>query len=286
MQDHAKVNAIPSTEIVSLSFLCLARDCEATVPLFFSYLDRLRQSGFQCRALIGENGSRDQTRALIQKGAASGVELLDTTKMSEGKRRLIRMAIGREALLLAARERGLLDADYVCVMDLDNVMTNPPSPEGLTRAIVRLREDKSLFAVGTSSVPYYYDILTLRAEGHDYTHMEAELAEAKKKPLTYYRYHQKQIYTNQRRMTKNEPIYCTSSFNGFCIYNSQDFSLGSYFADNVGDVCEHVSLNLSIGRTTGKRMVIGPELVIRTPADHAPVGFFRFWLDRIKKKTA
>jgi hypothetical protein len=162
-------------------------------------------------------------------------------------------------------------------------MLSPPSPQGIKSAIERLRSDTSIFAVGATSYPVYYDILTLRADGHDYTNMEAELAEAKKHPFAYFQYHQNKIYKNQRLMTRDEPIYCASTFNGFCIYNAEDFRQGTYMSENVGDECEHVNLSLAVGLATGKRMVIAPELKIRTPSDHAPVGFVRFWFDRIRK---
>lgn len=269
---------------IRILFLCLARDCADTISSFVLYLQRLNSHGLFCKAIIGENGSSDRTRTLIEEAAGLKITLLDTSMMEMGGCRLTRMAIGRQALLEAAEARGI-NEDYVCVADLDNVMTVPPDPAAVYAAIERLRADATLFAIGATSLPVYYDLLSLRAEGFEFlSNLNREITEAKRKPLSYFRFHQERIYRNQRLMTKLVPLVCASSFNGFCCYKASDYRLGSYRAPDEADVCEHVSFNLSIGRVTGKNMLISPDLVIQTPADHCPVGFFRFWCDRTIKR--
>jgi hypothetical protein len=270
---------------MNILFLCLARDCEATLPGFFSYLRHLEGLGLRCSAIIGENGSRDKTRSLIEQAADKHISLLDTSLMEQGTSRLVRMAIGRQALLEAARETQF-PHEYICVADLDNVMIEPPEIGAVANGIARLKNDESLFAIGATSKPVYYDLLSLVAEDQDYSNLNAQISAAKKKPLGYFHFHQDRIYKNQKLMTQLHPIVCTSSFNGFCIYNAADYRLGNYRAHNEADVCEHVSLNRSIAGATGKRLLISPELVVRTPADHAPVGFSRFWYDRITEALA
>jgi len=271
---------------IRVLFLCLARNCADTIPLFFSYLQRLETYGFCCRAIIGENGSSDRTRSLIEDAAGPKIAVLDTSMMEVGSSRLIRMAMGRQALLDAALSEGIRE-DYVCVADLDNVMTSPPDPEAVRVAIRRLQTDTALFAVGATSLPVYYDLLSLRVEGFGFlSNLNKELTDAKKRPLSYFRFHQRRIYSNQRLVTSDAAVLCGSSFNGFCFYNAADYCLGSYRAPDEAEVCEHVSLNLSIGRVTGKKMLIAPELVMHAPADHTPVGFLRFWYDRTIKRLA
>jgi hypothetical protein len=271
---------------VRIQFLSLARDCANTIPLFFAYLERLEKHGLCCTAIIGENGSRDDTRSLIEQAAGPRIALLDTSTMAESRSRLKRMAIGRQALLEAAKARDIGE-DYICVMDLDNVMAMSPAPAVVRAVIDCLQADTTLFAIGATSVPFYYDLLSLRVEGFDYlSNLNTDITEAKKKPFSYYQFHKEHIYNNQKLMTRATPILCFSSFNGFCLYNAEDYRLGSYRARDEADVCEHVSLNLSIGRITGKKMMISPDLVIQVPEDHAPVGFFRFWFDRMKNGLA
>jgi hypothetical protein len=269
---------------ISILFLCLARNCAGTISVFYEYLNRLEKHGFCCAAIIGENGSSDGTRSLIEQAARPKITLLDTSFMVEGKSRLIRMAMGRQALLEEAVTRGI-GKDYICVVDLDNAIAIPPDPAAFRAAVERLKDDTALFAIGATSFPVYYDLLSLRVEGYEFlSNLNREITEAKKRPLSYFRFHKERIYSNQRLMTSTAPILCASSFNGFCLYNSADYLLGSYRAHDEENVCEHVSHNLSIGRITGKKILISPELVIQAPADHIPVGFFRFWFDRIRER--
>ena len=265
-----------------LRFLCLARNCQKTLPLFFEYLNRLEKERLSWNALIGENGSSDKTRPLILGAGDARISLFDTAFMAKAPSRLVRMAVGREALMEATRTLPI-EGVYVCIADLDNVMSSPPEPALLLNAIHELEENQNLFAIGATSHPYFYDLLSLRTESHDYSSLNADIAEAKKYPFTYFKFHQERIFNQQRKFTASQPIVCLSSFNGFCVYRAADYYRGSYRASDEADVCEHVTLNLSIARATGKRMLISPELSIKMPADHAPVGRVRFWFDRLKK---
>jgi hypothetical protein len=251
--------------------------------MYYAYLKCLEKHGFYCTAIIGENGSKDETRLMIEQAAGPRIALLDTSAMAKSQSRLKRMAIGRQALLDAAKARDIGE-DYICVMDLDNMTAMSPAPLAVKAAINCLQTNTTLFAIGATSIPVYYDLLSLRVQGYDnLSNLNTEITEAKKKPFSYYQFHKEHIYNNQKLMTSTAPILCASSFNGFCLYNAEDYRLGSYRARDETDVCEHVSLNLSIGHITGKKMMISPDLVIQAPEDHAPVGFFRFWSDRMKK---
>jgi hypothetical protein len=262
-----------------LLFLCLARDCAKTLPMFYRHLDSLTRHGFRCYAIVGENGSRDKTRAAIHQTAR--FHLLDTSAMADGTSRLQRMAIGRQMLLEKART--MEPADYIVVCDLDEVMLDPPKPEVIARAIERL-QDPNLFAVGATSYPCYYDLLALRLGGIDYSvvlHMETELA--KRNPFTYYQFQKRRLYDNRKQMTSSKPILCASTFNGYCIYKAAPYLGGTYRSNNEHVVCEHVTMNTWLGDLTGGQMVIAPELSVLTPHEHMPVGFVRFWWDRIRK---
>lgn len=271
-------------QATGILFLCLARDCAKTLPAFFAYLKRLDGNGFACSAIIGENGSSDATRSLIEQAAGPRIALLDTAFMAQAASRLERMAAGRQALVDAALARGIRE-EFVCVADLDNVMAAPPPPEAVHAACASLRANPALFAAGATSRPVYYDLLSLRAEGFEcLENLHSEIEAAKRRPWSYYRFHQTRIYRMQQRMTRSGPVLCASSFNGFCLYRGCDYRLGSYRAPDEAKVCEHVSFNRSIARGSGKRMMISPDLAIEAPADHTRVGFFRFWADRVGER--
>ncbi len=267
---------------ISIVFLCLARDCATTLGVFFNYVEALRSSGVKCDVLIGENGSRDNTRAIIVSAGSRNVQLVDTSAMSAGATRLNRMAIGREILLHAARDLNLLDHNFVCVADLDNVMVRPPEVAAMLRSLTQLDSDETLFAISATSQPVYYDLLALRASGHDYTPLHTAIEEAKRKPLAYFQFHRDRIYRWQHEVTRQIPLRCESAFNGLCIYKASDYNLGSYLADSDLPVAEHVAFNASIGRRSGRQILISPELVLDTPGDHRPVNVFHFWLDRFR----
>jgi hypothetical protein len=280
-QPQGDGGAEPATGIL---FLCMARDCARTLPVFFTYLKQLDGNRFACSAIIGENGSSDATRSLIEQAAGPRIALLDTAFMANAASRLGRMAVGRQALADAALARGFRE-EFVCVADLDNVMAAPPPPGAVRAASASLRSNPYLFAVGATSRPVYYDLLSLRAEGFEFLeNLSCEIEAAKRRPWSYYRFHQNRIYRIQQRMTGCGPVLCASSFNGFCLYRARDYRLGSYRAPDEAKVCEHVSFNCSIARGSGKRMMISPHLAVQAPMDHTPVGFLRFWADRLGER--
>jgi hypothetical protein len=274
------IAASPTT----ILFLCLARNCAATLPAFFAFLRQLDGNGFSCSAIIGENGSTDASRTLIEEAAGPKIVLFDTQCMVGVDQRLRRLSVGRQALVEAALARGLRE-QYVCVADLDNVMTAPPSPKAIHAAIASLESNPALFAIGATSRPVYYDLLALRAEGMEFLeNLHCAIEAAKKKLWSYYRFHQERIYRIQRQMTGRVPMLCDSSFNGICFYRACDYRLGSYRAADEAEVCDHVIFNRSIARLSGRKMMISPDLVLQAPADHAPVGFLRFWADRVRRR--
>jgi hypothetical protein len=264
-------------------FLCLARDCASTLPHFFNYLEQLRQTGIRCTAIIGENGSVDATRNLIQS-SGPGVALFDTSALNSVTSRAVRIATGRQLLLDEARKREGSE-EFVCIADLDQAIAAPPPPQSVLAAIEQLRTDATLFAIGASSLPAYYDLVSLRAEGFEFlNYLYREIEEAKNRPLSYFQFHQKHIYSVQEKVTRALPLKCVSSFNGFCIYKSDDYFQGSYRAPDEDHVCEHVNFNQSLVRATGKRMLVSLSLAIQAPAEHTRVGFFKFWADRLRER--
>lgn len=267
-------------------FLCLARNCAPTLPGFFAFLRALRGEGLRVSTLIGENGSIDATARLIEEAAPDVVERVDTSAMAKYSERLRRMAIGRQLLLDRLRNSDARPR-YVCVADLDGVMNSPPPASHLAAALRQLDQDQSLFAVGATSRPFYYDLLSLRLQGFEsLCDLHDRIQRAKRGPLTYYQFQRDQIYAVQRAVTSRIPVRCVSSFNGMCIYRGEDYLHGSYRSPQEKEVCEHVAFNLSISMTSGKLMLISQGLVLQMPPDHVPVGFGRFWLDRLRKKLS
>ena len=262
----------------------MARDCAETLPNFFSYIRRLESRGLTCSAIIGENGSSDDTRHLIEQGG-SGISLLNLSFLSDYRDRLRRMAVGRQSLLQEAARLGA-EPDYICITDLDNVMLEPPDVDAVIQTLQRLRTNPGLFAIGATSRPVYYDLLSFQNETYEYSQLFRKLQSAKHNLFSYYRFHRKEIYDQQELITKLQSPVCASSFNGMCFYHGRDYLKGSYRAHNEVFVCEHVTFNLSLGRITGRNMIVSDELILRTPSDHAPVSFVGFWRNRVRERLS
>lgn len=271
-----------SNQQVDVLFLCLARNCAATLPHFFGYLEELARHNVNYHAMLGENGSADGTRELIQDAAHHlPVQLIDTGCMAQEPDRLVRMAIGRQLLLEAARAEGPRP-EFVCVADVDNVFAKPIAVEPLLASMERLKRHPELFAVGASSAPYY-DVLSLRTETYQSATLYFDTQIAKRKPLAYYAFHKTHYWDPQEAVDTSRPVLCRSSFNGVCLYRSSEYFAASYRGEHERSICEHVTLNEQIAAQTGRQMMISPELRVSMPRDHVRVSFVRFWLDRLRK---
>lgn len=258
--------------------LGLARNCAATLPVFFGWVDSL-SSAFRISALIGENGSSDQTRHLIVDAERAGmpVVLVDTSEMAAIGDRLRRMAVGRERLLQQAKSER---ADIVVVADLDSVMRRPPDIVGLQRAIDLLASAPELIAVTASSRPHYYDVLAYRDHSTNFDGLNERIQQAQRSPLLYYRFMYEQVFSEQIRLTRLGPRRCYSAFNGLAVYRYADYVRGSYLGGGSG-ICEHVVFHHSLDSGTEERVAVIDELCIATPPEHAPVGPVSFYMGRI-----
>lgn len=261
--------------------LALARNCAATLPAFLHFLASLRAAGLDCRALVGENDSRDGTGALLGAAQARGeLRHVPTGFMTQTRGRLARMAAGREHLKRVLDAQGLAPA-CVCVADIDNVMARPPEPAAILAALEKL-ERPGLFAVSAASYPHYYDLLAYEDEAVSYEHLLDDIARHRRGALNYYRFFSGTIYPAQSALTRARETTCRSAFNGLTLYRGEDYRLGSYL-DETYARCEHLTFNRRLAAATGRRMLVDPDLVLRTPGDHAQRGFFSFYASRVRK---
>ena len=263
------------------AFLALARDCAGTVPRFLELLETLRRSGSRVVAFVGENGSRDATRALLQRAEARGeIILVPTAFMAGEPERLRRMALGRERLKHELESSGMRPR-FVCVLDIDNVIATPPTVPALLAAASKL-DRPGIFGVSASSRPHYYDLLAFEDEQRSFTTLLDELATSRTDIFAYYRFFRSRIYPHQRALTSDREIACASTFNGLCLYRADSYRLGSYLQAGPA-LCEHLVFNRRLAALTGGAMLIDPGLLLRTPADHAERDFLTFVWRRLRK---
>ncbi|CAN7434568.1 glycosyltransferase family 2 protein [Bosea sp. LjRoot237] len=266
------------------AFLALAKDCATTIPRFLELLDTLRRSGLRVAAFVGENGSQDGTRLLLQRAEAQGeITLVPTPFMASEPERLRRMALGRERLKSELEASGLKPR-FVCVLDIDNVIAKPPSPDALLAAAAKLDRQR-IFGASATSRPHYYDLLAFEDEHRSFETLLDDLAKSRVDIFKYYRFFRSRIYPHQRALTNDREIECASTFNGLCLYRADDYRLGSYLQAGPS-ICEHLVFNRGLAAQTGRTMIIDPGLVLRTPMDHAQRSFLPFAWRRLRKLVA
>jgi hypothetical protein len=241
---------------------------------------------------MGENGSKDDTRRIVERSVEEGrAHLEDTAFMSAVSNRYQRMAIGREHLKRVL-ELSVSKTRYVCVADLDTVMAVPPSAREFSLALTSLQADKRIFAVSATTTPFFYDLIAFEDEVISYERLPEVFYPVRRNPLTYYKFAKENIYAKQKSLTSytnaklklDGSLVCISSFNGMCIYKSEYYKLGSYIAKNNINVCEHLVLNRSISKNSNCKMMISPHLILKTPPEHTPKNFITFLRHRLTKR--
>lgn len=265
-------------------FLSLARNCAATIPRFLELLEALRAEGLGAIAFVGENGSRDATRELLQRADASGrIVLVPTPFMAQEPDRLKRMALGRERLKTEF-EKTMLQPRFVCVLDIDNVIARPPPVSAFLAAACKL-DRRGIFGVSATSRPHYYDLLAFQDADRSFDTLLDDLAGNRRNIFAYYRFFRSRIYPHQRALTDDREIECASTFNGLCLYRADAYRLGSYLQAGPS-TCEHLVFNRRLADMTGAKMLIDPGLVLPTPIDHAEQSFVPFVWRRFRKLLA
>jgi hypothetical protein len=266
---------------VDIAFLSLAKNCAGTLPAFLEMLSTLRSSGVYCIAYIGENGSGDGTNVLLREAEQRGeLTLIPTNFLTEVPDRLQRMALGRQHLKDVLDNSGL-NAQFICVADVDDVMKQPPPINTIRKAMMKL-ERSNVFAVSATSRPRYYDLLAYEDDSISFEFLQEEINAQKRNPFSYYRFFAMNVDPYRRRLTSEHELLCTSAFNGLCIYKTEAYALGSYL-DSDFRRCEHLTFNRKVAKATGARILIDPDLVLSTPSDHAEKKFMPFVWSRIKK---
>ncbi|VXC55349.1 conserved hypothetical protein [Arthrobacter sp. 8AJ] len=235
-------------------------------------------------ALVGENGSHDGTRQLLEKAESlTGlVTVVDTSAMSKVVGRLHRMAFGRQ--MLADYARGMpVSTRSICVLDIDEPFLEHLDQESFTEALRRL-DGGQFFAVAATSRPTYYDLLAFEDDNRSFWNLELQITSFQRNPLKYYLFFRNVIYREQRALTANFDILCLSAFNGLCLYLPEYYALGSYLQPgSSANICEHVIFNRSVAKASGKHMVIDGALVVPMPKEHGKRSLPGFLWQRTSK---
>jgi hypothetical protein len=264
---------------VELVFLALARNCAHYLPALFRLIEELSSEGVKVAAVVGENGSMDDTRNILNSAQQrfQFLTCLDTSFIERipGAQRTRRLAEARDYLAQYAAAQ-YPDAKLVCVIDVDNVLMKTPSARDFMSSAGVLQYRRDIFGVSATSFPYYYDLAALRCSGFFDENVLPQIAREKRRALSYYSFMNNSIYRVQREFTSSNLRLCESAFNGLCIYRPSDYRLGSYVDERAPDVCEHVILNERIHASTGRKILVDDRLKVAMPPEHGPQGFAYF----------
>ena len=270
-----------------LIFLGIAQNCVPHIGYFFAEAKKIAQK-FKTKLIIGENGSIDNTFSEIQKELLSqdqplDIDFVDTTFIEKYSDRIVRLAKARQKLLDHTKKNNI-QAKYICVIDLDNVLDKSLIEENIKKMILILEKNKNqYFGVSAKSTPYYYDILNF--ENQENKNIDILELMNDKKISSYYK-RRKKIYSLQDKLTRLGNIEAISSFNGMCLYFFNEYIKSTYYYSDLVEkiIPEHLNLNRIIARNTGKKILVSKDIILKMPAEHRPLfNIFIFFKVKIYK---
>ena len=255
----------------NIAFLALTQNSEKTLSHFLNFYKKIKKKYKNCYLIIGENDSRDNTKVILKafKKSDKNFILVNTDFARKYEYRLEKMSNLRETISkkLNSLNRKI---DYICWLDLDDVIENSLSVNNFYNANLLLVKNKNLFGVSATSKPYYYDILSFRMK--NFFMKNIYFISLNKKIIEGYKLRKKNIYDIQLKVTNSKNLYTISSFNGMCIYNYNDYKHGSYIEKKsiIRSQVEHVTLNKKIHKKTKKYIFIDKNLILSLPKEHMP----------------
>ncbi|MBV8604170.1 MAG: glycosyltransferase family 2 protein [Pelomonas sp.] len=240
-------------------FVGCARQCGAATDATLARVAALGALFADWRLLVFENDSTDDTAARIRRFAATQpVELIQEPGLKELlSERTARLAYGRNRLL----ERALaLAPDYVCVVDIDGLVTPEHPSEGAFLSSFAL--EPCWDAVFPVNAGIYYDVWALRHPvlcPHDYMTLGTVMDAALGQPLAVH-FAASYAQIDLRHLQSWLPV--DSAFGGMGVYKAAALAGARYIGLAEGrEVCEHVPLHAQL-RARGAALYINPQFVV------------------------
>ena len=142
-----------------------ARDCGPHLDAVLANLDRIAASCAQWRAVIIENDSKDQTKAVLASWARGRPEavIVGMDGLAAEPARTRRLERARNTYVeLIRSDAALRDFDYLVVMDMDEINAAEIPAEAIERAFEFLEADPTRAGVFANQAGPYYDMWALR----------------------------------------------------------------------------------------------------------------------------
>ena len=238
----------------SLCILGACRNVEAYLPQVLENLNTIASWWKECKIVVYENDSTDQTPHILAEWKASGGhrEVVQESNLEQRyPMRTDRLAYIRNRLLHYIPPT----FDYVFMVDMDDVFTKPIQKSSF-EACFTVECD-----VVTADTEGYYDIWALRIPGvlefdcwqMVYTLMNRGITEQEAKQLAIHDY-----TTFMNSLTT--PIIVHSAFNAGALFKVSAIRSCCRFLGSVDgrEICEHVPFQNCI-RSHGARILFHPE---------------------------
>jgi hypothetical protein len=258
----------------SIVFAGCARDCARYLAGALANIARFAAGFERTGYVFAENDSADGTPELLQNwlaGRAHSHLLSANGLIASQPARTARIALARNAYLEAIAQSELRGFDYLVMVDLDDVNTEPMSAEAFNAAVDYLERHKDYAALFACSDPVYYDLWALR---HPEWCPEDVWAQVRANPLMpYAQAVERFVYSRQRQVAPTDtPIPVQSAFGGLAIYRLGVALSARY--QGVGPdgaaCCEHVAFNQAVAKHGS--LALFPALRNRAPAEHIRPG--------------
>lgn len=106
----------------SIIFLSLAQNCSSTLKNYFNFLDKFPKS-YKIKSIIAENNSIDNTREILDNYSKinGNMTIIKADFLNRVEERILRITKGRHFLKNYIINKKL-KSEFVCVIDLDNVI--------------------------------------------------------------------------------------------------------------------------------------------------------------------
>jgi hypothetical protein len=263
-------------------FVGAARNCAEHLPRVLDNLARLSALYAEAGSVFAISDSTDETAQILDQWMANrrgSIVDLGTLELSVPLR-TERLAIARNACLDEVNRLKYSEYDHLVVADLDNVMALPISTASFAAAACWLDSDSRRAGAFANSIPYYYDIWSLRHEvwcPHDCWH--AIWYRNSNEPFEAAKI--REVFARQIAIPRwLPPIRVQSAFGGLGIYKTS-YTKGARYkgADKeLRQTSEHVQFNRDIGRAGGS-LYIFPSLTVQAPPEHLyrPMEFSWWW---------
>ena len=253
---------------LDIRFLGLAQNCEKFLPNFFNKIDKISKS-LKIQVFIGENGSNDFTFHIIHKKIAAKkiYNFVDTTGIEIHEDRIKRLATARQ-LLKDKIIKLNLKSEFVCVIDLDDVINDVFNLDLLKSFMINLKKNQNkYFGISLNSKPFYYDILNF--ESDEFPNRDIKQLQ-NNKSIRSYKFRKFLIYDVQKALSKKFEFECVSGFNGLCLYNFNEYITSNYLQNDPDQIPEHLLFNRYLNKTVKKKILVTNNY-FRMPNEHKPL---------------